>query len=133
MKLYKCRIKITTVREGLEIMESPSEELAKDPLWVTAADSSAILESLETTKEESEVVSIEEITTISQVAPEWHDSLPWYHPTQTPNDQYSIKERLAPELEAGCGRWVADEIHFLEKQKLKLEIEIQALRDRIAK
>ena len=132
MKLYKCKVRITEVREGTEIMEAPSEALAKDPAWVAAAQKDTYLEELETIEERPEVVSIEEITHLGQVPPKWHDSLPWYHPTHEPSNQETIKERLAPEFEDKTA-WVNDEIKQLENKKLKLETELKSLRALLAR
>jgi hypothetical protein len=80
MKLYKCHVKHTEVREGFLFVEAESLESAKSLEWVKWALDEMDWGSLPTTQEVPVIESAEQVTSASQVPESQMKEYPWYNP-----------------------------------------------------
>ena len=127
MRVFKCLIRITEVREGIEFMEAPSERFALDPAWVMMADKITYLEQLKDVSKSAAVVSAQLVTHLGQVPNHYHEGLPWHHPKQTPKEERTLEERLPSALE-NQNEHLDDEIQCLKKEKAGIDKEIAKIR-----
>ena len=127
MKIYKCRVRITEVREGVEFMAAPTEEIAKNSNWLTWAEQTTYLEEIEHVNKNCEVLSVEPVTLLGQVPENWHDSLPWYDPKYSPKEELAIKDLLPNEF-ADQKSDIQYEIQLLKKQKDGINSQIAKLK-----
>ena len=129
MKLYKCNVSVTTVREGVLFMLSPDENHVKDPLWVEHADRvHGLHDSTLTMKKKYEIIDFSEVIGLSEVPEEWRKVLPWYHPQYRPSEDLEIREIIYDTVEDD-GKWARENMEILEKAKASIEEKMDKLRE----
>lgn len=126
MKIFKCKIRETDIREGILVVRAPNEQLARDPAWVDyARETCGTYDDFRPVTLRYEMLEVTEAKTLSDIPKEWKSALPHYHPAHEPKDERELKEILEPE-QADNKAWVQDEIE-------QFETVIKMLKEKIAK
>jgi pullulanase/glycogen debranching enzyme len=92
MKLYKCYVKHTEVREGFLFVEAKSLESAKSLEWVQWALDEMNWDELPTTQDLAAIESAEEVTSASQVPQSQMKEYPWYNPSECHEEDRRISD-----------------------------------------
>jgi hypothetical protein len=92
MKLYKCYVKQTQIREGFLFVEAESLESAKSLEWVEWALDEMDWDELPTTQDASVIESAEQVTSASQVPESQMKEFPWYNPSGCHEEERRLRD-----------------------------------------
>lgn len=127
-KLYKCKVRITEIREGIEIVDAPSDGIAKNPEWLMWAENNGYIEDIALVDTKFEIIDAMRVTTLGQIPMEARDTLPWYHPNHEADDERALGERFASPGMVDNTDAIIEEIERLQASKTSIDADIAKMR-----
>jgi len=128
MKLFKCHVKETAVREGFLFVEAKSLEHAKRLGWVKWALDEMDYDELPHTGELVAIESVEEVTSPSQVPQSVLREFPWHDPTDAHEEERRIEDWVKSKTPADISDGVEWRIGMRMRELKRIKEELRDLK-----